>query len=185
MGGFIMNMKKRALSLIFATMFAASALTGCSQPASNGTPAKTAGSAIDGNEVAIEKAAIDLSKNTAKGGYSLVSTDEMKKLVDEKKDMIVIDTMPADFYAKGHIPGALNAELPKTGLKDATDEQKQAFIKLLGTDKNKTIVVYCGFVACNRSDAGALLAMENGFKNVVRYPGGIIAWTDAKYETQK
>jgi rhodanese-related sulfurtransferase len=117
--------------------------------------------------------------------YQLLSTEELNKWIGEKKDMIIIDTMPADFYGKNHIPGALNAELPKTGMADATDEQKAAFIKLLGSDKEKPIVVYCGFVGCARSDVGAVLALQEGFKNVYRVPGGFIAWQEAGYAVEK
>lgn len=174
-----MKMTKLIVPFVLA---AAMIFTGCAQQAA---PAKTVGTAPDGNEAAIEKAAINLINNVNEGGYQLVGSEELKSWVDSKKDMIVIDTMPADFYAKGHIPGALNAELPKTGLKDATEDQKKAFEALLGPDKNKTIVVYCGFTACGRSHAGAVLAKELGYTNVVRYPGGIIGWQDSQYETEK
>lgn len=180
--------------LIVPVMLAATLIfTGCAQqqaaaPAAS-TPAapavKTVGTAPDGNEAAIEKAAMKLASASKEGGYQLASVEDVKKMMDEKKDMIIIDTMPADFYGKGHLAGALNAELPKTGMKDVTADQKAAFEKLLGTDKNKTIVVYCGFTACGRSDVGAVLAKQAGFANVYRMPGGIIAWQDMKFETVK
>jgi len=175
-------MKKNILIAIMSLLLILS-VTGCSSSTPS-APAKV-GTSPDGAEVAIEKAAMKLHKDVQAGGYQLVSTEELNKWVGEKKDMIIIDTMPADFYAKGHIPGALNAELPKTTLADATDEQKAAFIKLLGNDKEKPVVVYCGFVGCARSDVGAVIALEQGFKNVYRVPGGIIAWQEAKYEVQK
>lgn len=99
--------------------------------------------------------------------------------------MIIIDTMPADNFTKGHIPGAVNAELPKDPKEEVTAEAKAAFIKALGTDKNKTIVVYCGFVACERSHVGAKIAVDEGFKNVYRVPGGSVAWGNAGYEMEK
>ncbi len=99
--------------------------------------------------------------------------------------MIVIDTMPADFYGKGHIPTAKNAVMPKTSLADATDDEKAAFEAQLGDDKDALIVVYCGFTACGRSDAGAAYAVELGYTNVYRQPGGIIAWRNAGYEEEK
>ena len=46
------------------------------------------------------------------------------------------------------------------------------------------IVVYCGFVGCARSDVGSVIALEEGFKNVYRLPGGIVAWKEAKYEVE-
>ncbi len=171
-----------ALSVVMTGCAPAPAATDAAAPAA---PAKTAGTAIDGNEVAIEKAANKLVSDVKEGGYNLINTEDLKKAVDAKEDMIIIDTMPADFFAKGHVPGAVNAELPKEGIEKATADQKAAFEALLGTDKSKKIVVYCGFVACRRSDAGARIAKELGYENVYRYTGGIIAWQDAKYETAK
>jgi thiosulfate/3-mercaptopyruvate sulfurtransferase len=176
-------MKNKHLSLTIMGILLLSLLSGCSSQSS--VPARTVGTAVDGNELNIEAASIKLANGVVEGGYALISTEDLKKMIDEKQDMIIVDTMPADSFAKGHIPGAVNAELPKTGLKDATDEQKSAFVKVLGEDKNKKIIVYCGFVACARSHAGAILAKENGFANVLRQPGGIIAWKDAKYDVEK
>lgn len=161
-------------------------MTGCAPAASTpAVAAKTVGTAPDGDEVAIEKAALKLVSDVSEGGYRLIPTEELKKAVDAKEEMILIDTMPADFFAKGHIPGALNAELPKEGVEKVTADQRAAFEALLGTDKTKKIVIYCGFTGCRRSDAGARIAKELGFTVVYRYAGGIIAWQDAKYETEK
>ncbi len=75
--------------------------------------------------------------------------------------------------------------MPKTSLADATDDEKAAFEAQLGDDKDALIVVYCGFTACGRSDAGAAYAVELGYTNVYRQPGGIIAWRNAGYEEEK
>lgn len=160
--------------LIFSLLI----LAGCSG-------ASKVGTAPDGSEVAIEKAAMKFIKDYQAAGYQLVSTEELNTWISDGKEMIIIDTMPADSFAKGHIPGAVNAELPKTGLADATAEQKAAFISLLGSDTGKPVVVYCGFVSCARSDVGAVIAMEQGFTNVYRCPGGIIAWQEAGYAVEK
>jgi len=181
-------LKKKALILMMVLVLSLSVLAGCGSTANKegAVPAVTkVGTAPDGSEIAIEKATIKFMKDANAGKYKLVSTEELKTWIDQKKDMIIIDTMPADSFAKGRIPGAVNAELPKTVMKDATDEQKAAFIKLLGTDKSKTIVVYCGFVGCARSDLGAVIALEQGFTNVYRVPGGIVAWQEAKYTVEK
>lgn len=176
-----MILRKIGLLVISTVLVLSLALTGCAKPA--GT--KTVGTAPDGNEASIEAAAFKLLKAQTTGGYELVDSKTLKDWVDQGKDMIVVDTMPADFYAKGHIPKAVNAELPKTSLADATAEQKDAFAKLLGDDKSKTIVIYCGFVGCERSHAGAIYAKELGYTNVYRYPGGIIAWQDSKFDVEK
>jgi hypothetical protein len=53
-------------------------------------------------------------------------------------------------------------------------------ISSIGPDKNKLIVIYCGFVQCTRSHNGAMWAVKNGYPNVYRFPGGIFAWKGAK-----
>lgn len=172
-------MKRKTVALVVGLALSALVFTGCSQQINK------VGTAPDGSEVAIEKATMKFIKDYEAGDYKIISTVDLNKWVGEKKDMIIVDTMPADSFAKGHIPAAVNAELPKTGMADATDEQKAAFIKLLGTDKKKTIVVYCGFVGCARSDVGAVLAKKAGFENVYRVPGGSIAWEEAKFTVEK
>jgi rhodanese-related sulfurtransferase len=58
---------------------------------------------------------------------------------------------------------------------------KEDYAALLGPDKNRTIVVYCGFVKCTRSHNGAMWARKLGYQNVIRQPGGIFAWKGAEY----
>ena len=168
--------------------FLASLLIGASLVACSGNGAavqKKIGTAVDGNEVKIESAAMKFAKDWGEGGYDLISTEELKKKIDANEDMIIVDTMPASSFAKNHIKGAVNAELPADGVDKVTPEQKDAFLKVLGEDKDKTIVIYCGFVGCARSHVGGVIAKEAGYKNVLRQPGGIIAWTDAGYELEK
>ena len=65
------------------------------------------------------------------------------------------------------------------------DEKKQAeLVKLLGPNKDRVIVFYCGFVKCTRSHNGAMWAVKLGYKNVYRYPGGIKAWEQAGYPVE-
>ncbi len=174
-------MKRQGLALTLVLVLLMTALAGCS----TNSAAPKVGTATDGSEVAIEKATLKFINDTNEGGYQLLSTEELNKWVADGKEMIIIDTMPADSFAKGRVPGAVNAELPKTTLADATDEQKQAFISLLGDNKDTPIVVYCGFVGCARSHVGAIIAMEEGYTNVYRVPGGIVAWQEAGFEVEK
>lgn len=51
-------------------------------------------------------------------------------------------------------------------------------------NKDKTIIVYCGFVNCRRSHQAARFLVEKGFKNVFRYPGGIAGWVDANNDIE-
>ena len=92
--------------------------------------------------------------------------------------------------AYGLVPGAVQFSFPipdmetwdisKTGGKTKAD-----FVALLGPDKNKTIVIYCGFVKCTRSHNSAAWAKKLGYKNVFKYPDGIFAWKGEKYEVEE
>lgn len=135
------------------------------------------------SELAAEEAAMNLVRDVASGGYDLISTEDIKKRLDAGEDMVIIDTMPEDSYDKNHIPGALGAVLPGT-MEDVDPERRAAFVKALGDDKDKPVVIYCGRVSCYRSHVGALIAKEEGFTHVLRHPGGIDAWLEAGYKAE-
>jgi len=131
-------------------------------------------------ELETEKVAIKLTREVSKGGYGIVRTDELKKWLDEGKQPLIVDTMPyADSYVKEHIPGAVQFEFPIEELTALDDKTREAFLKLLGDDKARLMVFYCGFTKCGRSHNGAWWAKQLGYTNVYRYPGGIKAWGQA------
>ena len=99
------------------------------------------------SELGAEEAALNLVRDVASGGYDLISTEDIKKKLDAGEDMVIIDTMPEDSYDKNHIPGALGAVLPGT-MEDVDPERRGAFVKALGDDKDKPVVIYCGRVSC-------------------------------------
>lgn len=156
-------------------MLSALALAGCNNPLAGPS------------ELDVEAKAMKLTRETIKGGYELVSTEELKKWVDAGKDMLIVDTMPfEDSYKKNHIPGARHFQFPipdmnEWNMAETGDKSQQDFETLLGADKNKTIVFYCGFVKCARSHNGAVWAKKLGYTKVYRMPGGIVAWKEAKF----
>ncbi|MFH2131756.1 MAG: rhodanese-like domain-containing protein [bacterium] len=142
-------------------------------------------------EVETEQGAVKLVREVAQGGYDVVTTMELKQWIDAGREMMIIDTMPYEAsYKKNHVPGAVQFLFPipemktwtpaETGNKTQTD-----FETLLGADKEKTVVFYCGFVKCSRSHNGALWAKKLGYKNVYRYSGGIFAWKGAGYTVEE
>ncbi len=138
-------------------------------------------------EVETEAVAVKLVRDVQRGGYDLVTTSELKQWIDSGKDVLVVDTMPyEDSYKKMHVPGAVQFLFPIPDMPqwdtNETDGKTQAdFMKLLGENTDKPIVIYCGFVKCTRSHNGAAWAAKLGYKNVYRYPGGIFAWKGAGY----
>jgi len=141
-------------------------------------------------EVQTEQVAIKLHTDTLAGGYQLIDTQGLKTLLDNNKEILIVDAMPyQDSYKKEHIPTALQFEFPITSMPEwkatGTDGKTQSnFASLLGADKDKTLVFYCGFVKCGRSHNAAAWAIKMGYNNVYRYPGGIYAWKGAGFETE-
>jgi len=152
-------------------------------------------SALFGNqfedEVKKEAEAVKLAREVEKGGYGLVTVDELKKWLDEGKDMLIVDTMPfEDSYKKEHVPGAKQFLFPIPDMNEwdtkETDGKTLAdYEQLLGPDKNRTLVIYCGFVKCTRSHNGAIWAKKLGYTDVYRFPGGIFAWKGAGFPAEK
>jgi len=142
-------------------------------------------------ELEKEKGAVKLVREVQRGGYDVVTTEELKKQIDSGKDMVIVDAMPfKDSYKKQHVPGAVQFLFPipmmkQWDTKETGGKSQEDFIKLLGNDKNKLIVIYCGFVKCTRSHNGAVWAVKLGYKNVYRYSGGVFAWKGAKYPVEK
>lgn len=143
------------------------------------------GTSVKGKEIPIENAAVKLAADVKASSFALITTSDLKKKLDEGKKVMIISTLPAEEdKAFGTLPGALSAPLPKTE-KELTPADKDNLLKVAGADKEKEIVVYCGFVACRRSTIGAKILVDEGYKNVFKYPGGITAWVEAGYPIEK
>ena len=125
-------MKKNKIILTLSSVLLSISLVGCSSGDGLNRSAK------DGKENEVEKASIKLVKATKTGDYNLISADELKKSIDNKEDMILINTIPADRFASTKIKGAINAGLPKE-IKDLKPEEKDAFLKALGDNKETKI----------------------------------------------
>ena len=142
-------------------------------------------------EVETEAGAVKLVREVARGGYDLVTAKELKAWMDEGKQMVLVDTMPyAESYKKQHLPGAGQFLFPIPDMtawdaKETDGRSQEEFEKLLGPDKERPLVIYCGFVKCTRSHNGAAWATRLGYKNVYRFAGGLFAWKGAGYPLEK
>ncbi len=141
-------------------------------------------------EVKVETSAVKFAREVMQGGYDVITTAELNDLISSGEDMVIVDTMPYEAsYKKGHVPNAKQFLFPIPEMKDwdtkETDGKTQEdYIALLGADKTKEIIIYCGFVKCTRSHNGALWAKKLGYTNVFRHPGGIYAWKGAGYDVE-
>lgn len=167
-------MKKLSLLAVVASMLIAQA--GYAAPASTSPK---------GLEIPIEKAAYKLTTDVADGGYKIVGTEELKKWLDDGKKVTIISALPASANKEsGLLPSAVSCTIPRDE-KELTQKFKDSLLQSAGADKEKPIVIYCGYVACGRSHLGAKILVENGYKNVYRYPGGIAAWQEMGYPVTK
>lgn len=138
------------------------------------------------SELDNEKLAVNFQREVDRGGYKVVTTEELKAMLDKGGPVLVVDTMPfADSYQKQHIPGAVNFDFPIEEVTQLDPQRAAEFEKALGPDKNKTLVFYCGFTKCGRSHNGAMWAVKLGYTDVYRCPGGIKGWNDAGYPAEK
>lgn len=106
--------------------------------------------------------AADTSPADAAGGYTAISAEEAKRIMDGEDAFILLDVRTAEEYAEGHIPGAVL--LPDCESEDAAE---------LLPDKNALILVYCRSGRRSKIAAEALAA--KGYTQVKDF-GGIINW---------
>jgi thiosulfate/3-mercaptopyruvate sulfurtransferase len=167
-------MSKRAISIFLTLCFIGSLFLGNALAKKADCPEKVK-----------EIIAINFAREMTDGGYKPVTAADVKKWVDAKKDMLIVDTMPfGASYKKRHIPGAVQIEFPIPEMKKMDDAKKAEFVKLLGPNKDRLLVFYCGFTECTRSHNAAMWAMKLGYTNVYRFPGGIEGWTQAGYPVE-
>lgn len=111
-----------------------------------------------------------------KENRSHITPGQLKKWMDEKKDFILIDVLPGDYFIQKHIPDAINACVYEVSFNDQ--------IKELARESSKPIVVYGerdGFLA----SASAFTKLSDaGYEKVYELVGGIAAWEKAGYEVE-
>ncbi|MFE1593803.1 rhodanese-like domain-containing protein [Nocardia sp. NPDC058705] len=99
---------------------------------------------------------------------ALITRDELATEI-ATGTVIVLDALGPEYYAKAHLPGALNL----TG-----DEVADRAPQLL-PDRDAAIVTYCSNTACGNSEAVAMKLKALGYTNVRKYREGIQDWSDA------
>lgn len=105
----------------------------------------------------------------AKGELVAVSLAQIKKLMDEKADVLLVDSRPERVFGQGSIPGAINI----------SDSKFDAEKGKLPASKDTTLIFFCGGLKCPLSSSSALKARALGYKNVFVFPEGYPAWQAA------
>jgi len=105
------------------------------------------------------------------GNLHAVSVAHIKKLIDEKAPITLVDSRPKERkYDVGHIPGAVS--LPDSQFDKLAAER-------LPKDKAAALFFYCEGLSCRLSNDSALKAIKLGYTNVKVVPEGYPAWEKA------
>ncbi len=96
-----------------------------------------------------------------------INTDEFARLMQEKKDAIILDIRTDEEVAAGFIEGKTQIDFYDAAFKD----------KVSAFDRNTPIMLYCR--SAGRSTQALGMMTEMGFKEVYNLEGGFEAWKAA------
>ena len=103
--------------------------------------------------------------------------EEVKRMISEKADIVIVDTQPPDNYEIWHLPSAVN--IPYISTANPMDRQ----LMLIALPMDKLIVIYC---LCEEGTDSARMALELidlGYskENIKVLEGGLIQWDANDY----
>lgn len=100
--------------------------------------------------------------------YTLITTEELQKLLDDGTKMTVVDARNPEEYQEVHIKGAIS--IPEKHFSEHLNQ--------LPTDKATKIAFYCNGIKCGKSKKAAQRAMDLGYSNVMVYAEGMPVWEE-------
>jgi sulfur-carrier protein adenylyltransferase/sulfurtransferase len=115
----------------------------------------------------------ELIVKEAKASIKEVSIADVRKMIDAREPVILLDVRDKHEFEEGYIPGAMNISRGSLEFK----------VALLIPDKSARIIVYCGLDL--RGPLATRALNELGYKNAVNMIGGLKAWKEAGYPTGK
>jgi rhodanese-related sulfurtransferase len=98
----------------------------------------------------------------------VITTDQLKEMLDKKKKFLLIDARTKEEYQEAHIIGAIS--IPEKNFEDS--------VALLPVDKNQQLVLYCNGVKCGKSKKAAKKAEAMGYTNILIYGEGFPVWEE-------
>jgi rhodanese-related sulfurtransferase len=107
---------------------------------------------------------------------TVITSEQLKKMVDGKDKFLLVDSRVGREYKEGHIPGAIHVY----------DKEMEAQRAKFPSDKSHSIVFYCnGYPKCPRSANAAAIAIKWGYRNVQLYTAGIPEWEQKGYPIER
>lgn len=115
-------------------------------------------------------------------GARVIHTLELKSLLDQHQDLVVVDVL--DAKVRHTVPGAWWMSGAGTEQLYAAEMSRftAALEKLTGGDKTRPVVFLCINSECWLSYNASLRAIGAGYKDVLWYRGGSDAWRGASLE---
>jgi phage shock protein E len=115
------------------------------------------------------------SKNTKSEDQktTVISPQEVKKSIDAKDKITIVDVRTPDEYKTGHIKNSVLLTL------DTIEENARKVLP----DKNKLLYVYCRSGV--RSAKAVTQLQQLGYTNVHSIDGGLLAWQKSGYPVEK
>lgn len=98
-----------------------------------------------------------------------ISRKDLQILLADENKPVLVEALPENFYAKGHLPGAIS--IPPGKVVELSTQMLP--------DKAKTIVVYCSGAGCQNSMITAEELRVLGYTDVRRYTEGKDDWRGA------
>jgi rhodanese-related sulfurtransferase len=116
--------------------------------------------------------AVCLAAEKTKDGFPIVTSEQLKELLDNKKSsLVLIDARSAAEYQEAHILSALNIPL------NVLEKDPAA----LTAPKNASLLFYCNGVKCGKSGKSALIAKSQGYTDITIYAEGMPVWEEKGY----
>lgn len=91
-----------------------------------------------------------------------IDTQTLRDWQLQGRKFFLVDTLPAQSFAKGHLPGAINI---------VSDDILQRAPDVL-PDRNAPVVVYCASAACKRAGLSAERLASLGYTQIHHFVGG-------------
>jgi phage shock protein E len=86
---------------------------------------------------------IQAQRSADRDGYALITTRELRRLMDESPGVLLVDVRFAYEFASGHMPEAVSLPVDLRDRGDLPRDRRQAMLDIFGSDKDRPIVVYC------------------------------------------
>lgn len=102
------------------------------------------------------------TNNGSGKGYTTIASGQLVSLLNDKKDVQIIDLRELALYNKGHIPGAIN--IPFNEFKNRMNE----------VSKNKPVVFVCH--TGPMGDVASQMMVDHGVTKVSNLKGGMGGW---------